>query len=373
MQLIDFIDACDINSKTEIEVFELLCYYLMKEEGKMSFSVKKMLDMYKDAGIPVPERKALEKEAKKYQHFRPHGIEGTLKFASGAVGALEKTYGHLWSGGAARVASSPVRAAVPAGVQLPDFADACKLSEKNEAERFELLCYYQARENGARTFSIRGMADVYTGAGLETPDRSAVEKQVRKHGSFVSKGIDGSLEFAPGVLGSLDSTYGYLWDAPAAQTHPAAQAAPVAKSVPSAAANVEVLSEERFCGKRDGLDRLIVQVNSTYRDGAFDACAAVMRRLIEAALILSFQANGIENEIRGNGNDYIKFEDIVKKAAGSSVLALSQKGIDISMVSRIGDYSGKGPMYTFGANDINAVRTGYRNILETLYEVAKLL
>ena len=371
MQLIDFIDACDINSKTEVEVFELLCYFVMKEEGKMNFSVKKMLDVYREAGIPVPERRPLEKAAKKYPHFRPHGIEGTLKFASGAVGALDKTYGHLWSGGTARAAPSPAKAAAPAGMQLPDFADACKLSEKGGAERFELLCYYRFRENGTKAFYTRGMTDVYTGAGLDAPDRAALEKEIRKKGSFVSKGIDGALEFAPGVLGTLDTAYGHLWDAPAAQSQPAAPAT-VTKSVPSAA-NFEVLSEERFCGKRDGLDRLIVQVNSTYRDGSFDACAAVMRRLIEATLILSFQANGIENEIRGSGNDYLGFADIVKKAAGSDVLALSQKGIDISMVTKIGDYSGKGPMYTFGANDINAVRTGYRNILETLYEVAKLL
>jgi len=98
-----------------------------------------------------------------------------------------------------------------------------------------------------------------------------------------------------------------------------------------------------------------------------------MRRLLEVTLILSFQANGIENEIRGNGKDYIEFAEIVKKAAGSGVLGLSQKGIDITAVSKIGDYSGKGPMYTFGANDINSVRTGFRNILETLYELAGLL
>jgi hypothetical protein len=97
-----------------------------------------------------------------------------------------------------------------------------------------------------------------------------------------------------------------------------------------------------------------------------------MRRLMESMLILAFQANGIENEIRGNGKDYVDFDELVKRAANSGVLGLSKKGIDISMVAGIADYSGKGPMYTFSANDINNVRTGYRNILETLYEVAKL-
>jgi hypothetical protein len=154
--------------------------------------------------------------------------------------------------------------------------------------------------------------------------------------------------------------YGHLWSAPAVQEN-------------SAAADIEVISEERFCGKRDAVDRLIVQINSTYRDGSFDACASVMRRLLEVALVLSFQANGIENEIRNRSGEYMLLEDIVRKAAVSDVLGLSRKGVDIMAVSKIGDYAGKGAMYTFGANDINSVRIAYRNALEVLFSVSKLL
>ncbi|MDR0198711.1 MAG: hypothetical protein LBI08_03095 [Methanomassiliicoccaceae archaeon] len=350
-----------MSSKTDIEIFELLCYYQMRETGKSSFSVKKTLPLYEEAGLPAPERSALERQAKKHPHFKPYGIEGTLKFAYGVVGSMDKTYGHLWSGPVIQAASPKKNApetALPRSLSLMEFAGACKLSSKDDIEVFELLCYYQMREGGARTFTVRGMEDIYTGAGLEVPKRSALEKRVRKHPNFKPKGIDGSVEFAPGAVGSLDNAYGHLWavepDAPAAK---------------AASAGIEVLSEERFCGKRDGLDRLIVQVNSTYRDGSFDACASVMRRLLEAVLILSFQAKGIENEIRAGSSDYVGFDDIVRKAAASGALDLSGKGIDISAVSRIGDYTGRGPMYTFGANDINSVRTGYRNVLETLYEL----
>jgi len=368
MQLLDFVDACDMRSKNEMEIFELLCYYKMKEDGTISFSVKKILAVYEEAGLPVPERRAMEKQTKKNPHFRPYGIEGTLKFASGVVGSFDKMYGHLWSAAAAQGPLSTVKAssAPPVCVQLADFAEVSKISSKTDIERFELLCYYLTKEEGTKKFAVGDMTDTYTGAGLDRPDRSALAKQIKKHSSFVSRGIDGKVEFAPGALGALDRVYGYLWD----DTSPASEPKFGAKA---ASAGFEVISEERFCGKRDGLDRLIVQINATYRDGSFDACASVMRRLMESVLILSFQANNIENEIRKGGGDYLGYEDIVKKAAASDVLRLSEKGIDISMISKIGDYGGKGPMYTFGANDINAVRTGYRNVLETLCELAKLL
>ncbi|MDR0335263.1 MAG: hypothetical protein LBH69_05210 [Methanomassiliicoccaceae archaeon] len=368
MQLIDFVDACDMSSKTELEIFELLCYYQMREAGTVSFSVKKMLAVYGEAGLPAPERKAMEKQAKKSPRFRPHGIEGTLRFASGVVGSLDKAYGHLWSGGAVHSASASASAAssMPVDVSLPDFAAACNMSSRTGAEQFELLCYYRMRENGIKLFAARDMTDIYTGAGLTAPERSVLKKDIKGHASFVPRGIDGSVEFTPSAVRTLDGLYGRMWDG-GTQAQPADRASPKAAS-----GGAEVLSEERFCGKREGLDRLIVQINSSYRDGSFDACASVMRRLLESVLILSFQANGIESEIRGTGGDYLGFGDIIKKAAASSVLGLPQKGIDISAVSRVGDYAGKGPMYTFGANDINAVRTGYRNVLETLYESAKL-
>ncbi|MCL2143663.1 MAG: hypothetical protein FWH44_05355 [Methanomassiliicoccaceae archaeon] len=357
MQLIDFVDACDMGSKSEIEVFELLCYYRVKETGNISFSVKKMMDLYGEAGLTAPDRSSLEKQTKKHPLFKPYGIEGTLRFAYGVLDTFDRKYGHLWSVTASP--ASPAAAASKGQVQLMDFADACGLASRTDAEAFELLCYYLTKSSGTRSFIARDMLDLYGRAGLPMPDRTTLEKMTRKHSSFRVHGIEGALEFVPGVLGSLDARYAGIWTDVSQSKTP--NAAP---------ADAEIISEERFCGRRDGLDKMIKQINSSYRDGSFDACALVMRRLLEAVIILAFQSNGIEDEIRDGG--HLRYEDIVRKAAESGVLALSKKGIDIAAVSKIGDYSGKGATYTFGANDINAVRVGYRNAMEALYDLAKL-
>ncbi|MDR0778303.1 MAG: hypothetical protein LBE48_02540 [Methanomassiliicoccaceae archaeon] len=352
VQLIDFVDACDMGSKSVIENFELFCFYSYKEKGAMSFSVKNIIEMYDEAGLPAPELSSLRKETKACRSFRPHGIEGTLKFAKDPLRALEKKYGHMWSGAAVNV---PSVAPVKGGLWLKNFAKACDIGSRTDIENFELLCYYLEKENRDDSFTIRGMLDVFEDAGLARPDRSALEKEVKKHASFRLKSFDGSVAFTPEGYRALDNRYGHLWTVPQE---------PVAAPV-----NSEVIDEAKFCGKRDGFDKLIIQINSSYRNGSFDACAAVMKRLLEASLIFAFQSNGKEKDIRDNGGTYVSFDDLVRKTNSEGSFGLS--GSMLSDAAKIGDYSGQGPMYTLGANDINSVRVAYRNVLETLFSAFK--
>jgi len=357
MQLIDFIDACNIRSKNETEAFALLCYYSMKENGTVSFSVKKMLYLYDEADLARPDAAGLKKDAAKCGTFRPFGIEGTLRFNKEAIRTFERTYGHLWDN-----AARPAAKETPAGVykvRLGIFTDACEMPSADQTKGLELLCYYVAKEKDRMSFSVREVLDLYEEAGLGVPERSQLEKQMRKHASFRRVGIDGSLEFHSGAFAAIDAQYGNMWNA--ANDMPK-------NSAPSCS---EVIDEKRFCGIREGLDRLIIQVNSSYRSGSYDSCALVMRRLLEAVLIHSFQYKDLEKEISSGGR-FLCFDDIVQKAASSDVFGLSHMSDDVLKASGIGDYSKQGPMYTFSANDINSARTAYRNVLDALFSTLKL-
>ena len=359
MQLIDFVDACDVRSKKDMEIFELLCYYQTKESGAPSFNPKKMRPMYEESGIAMPDPVKLKNEAIRCGSFRPYGIEGTLKFSKDRIRLLEKEYGHLWENIVA-----PKAPGAPKGtaVRLMDFADACGMHSKDANGNLELLCYYLAKERGEKTFHVRGMGQLYEDAGLAVPDIPSLEKHAKRHDSFKTIGIDGSVVFVPEVFASLDLKYRSMWDNASVRPAPTAVA-------PTAS---EVIDEDKFCGRKDGFDRLIRQINSSYRDGSFDACAAVMRRLLEASLIFAFQSNGMEKEIT-DGNGYADLHSLVRKAAGCAVLGLSGRTDVLTDISIIGDYSGRGPTYTFGANDINSVRIAYREVLEALFSASKLL
>ena len=239
-------------------------------------------------------------------------------------------------------------------MQIIDFVEACDTKSKTDAEVFELLCYYKAKEDGMEQFSLRKLSRVYLDAGLTMPDGGALDKNIKSGSSFRPHGIEGTLRFSAGTFDRLNKKYGHLWI--------------TAVGVPSGS---EVIDEKRFCGKREGFDRLVAQINSSYGNGSYDACASVMRRLLEASLILSFQSKGIEDTIRGN-DGYIRLDDIVRKAVDTDALGLSGKADDLIAISKIGDYSGHGPTYTLSANDINSVRIAYREVLDILYGISGL-
>ncbi|MCL2607582.1 MAG: hypothetical protein FWD92_03385 [Methanomassiliicoccaceae archaeon] len=326
--------------KTDAEVFELMCYYDVKENGARSFSVKKMLVMYEDAGIKAPDVSSLKKEINRYVSFRPHGIEGTVRFRKDAFRSLEKAYGHLWD---ARAADATVNGK---GLRLKEFVDHSGLMKKADAERFELLSYYLFKERGMSSFHVRNVFDLFDDAEIVVADRSALKKHVKECGTFRTVSMDGAIAFMPDALRTFNRDYERLWD-----------------FIPETNTAVEIIPEERFCGKRETFDRLIVQINETYGNGSYDACASVMRRLLEAALILSFRSVGKENDILRDGR-FVHFDELMKKAYISFP---SLNADDLEAASKIGDYSHAGPMYTFGANDINLARNAYRNVLDTLF------
>jgi hypothetical protein len=237
-------------------------------------------------------------------------------------------------------------------MQIIDFTDACDIRSGTEIERFVLLCYYKAKEDGQQNFSMRKMMEIYREAGLTPPDRNALDKDVKASGQFRPHGIEGTLRFASGVFDGYEKEYGHLWNS--------------AAGIP---AGSEVLDEDRFCGRRESLDRLVTQINSSYRDGSYDACASVMRRLFEVSMILAFQSKGMEDAIRGS-DGYLCLGDIVKRTIETDALGLSGRKDDLSDISMIGDYSGRGPMYTFSANSINSVRVAYRELLDILYNIS---
>ena len=239
-------------------------------------------------------------------------------------------------------------------MHIIDFMEACDIKSGTDAEIFALLCYFRAKEKNENQFSVRRMANVYKETGLDIKDKDALIKDLKNSETFWWHGIEGTMRFRSAAFEALDEKHGHLW-----------------VSVAGVPASSEVIDETRFCGKREGFDRLAMQINSSYRNGLHDACASVMRRLFEASMILAFQSKGIEDMIRRE-DGYLPLDDMIKLIADKDALGLSGRKDDLSAVSEIGDYSGRGPMYTFSANDINSVRVVYRELLDILYNISGL-
>lgn len=168
-------------------------------------------------------------------------------------------------------------------MQLLKFMEAVDLAAKPETERATLLCFYHYKEDGETTFTMAKIVLWLEECNFSKPNTSRLKEHLTKGKgkSFrPSKTIKGAIEFVPTVLQSLERDFGDLWtDTVTIESHD------------------ELIEEAKFCGKRPFLTRLIQQINFTYGNNCFDACAVLMRRLFEVLLVLSYQNKGIEADI----------------------------------------------------------------------------
>jgi hypothetical protein len=164
-------------------------------------------------------------------------------------------------------------------------------------------------------------------------------------------------EFIPAVLQVLEKEYANFW-----------------KDTETIESNGELIDDIKFCGKRNYLDKLITQINNSYAHNCYDACAVLMRRLFEVLLVLSYQHQNIDDEIKdASGKGYIMLEGIVKNAKDNRALKLSRIKNEFDTFRKVGNFSAHNITYTAGKKDIDSIKLNYRVMLEELYNKAGLM
>lgn len=245
-------------------------------------------------------------------------------------------------------------------MKLLDYIEATEFNKRSEAERAKLICYYEYKERGTTAFSMAEIADRLVDCGCNKPNLSRLKDNLTKgkNKSFVLSKCDKSkVEFVSAVKELLDKEYGKLW---------------VDKE--TVISSSEVIDESKFCGKRDFLTRLIKQINASYNQNCYDACAVLMRRLFEVLLVLSFQHNNIDHLIKDpSGNGYLMLDRIVGIAQNDQTLKLSRIKIKFDTFRQVGNFSAHSITYIAGAKDIDDIKIDYRVMLEELYNKAGII
>jgi|GEM_PF-750032 len=77
-------------------------------------------------------------------------------------------------------------------------------------------------------------------------------------------------------------------------------------------------------GQPKWIERIAYQVNGCYNDGYYDACAVMIRRLLETLIIECYERKGIGDRIRSQNGDYLGFADIVGKVINEPMVKLSR-------------------------------------------------
>ncbi len=126
--------------------------------------------------------------------------------------------------------------------------------------------------------------------------------------------------------------------------------------------------------KRGYLISLGRQVNGCYVRGWYDACAVMMRRLIEIAIIEAFESEKISDQIKGKDGNYVQLTELVGKAMACKNWNLSRTSKQaLPKIKDLGHQSAHGRFFTAQKSDLDNVSGDYRVVLEEFLHHAKLI
>lgn len=126
-------------------------------------------------------------------------------------------------------------------------------------------------------------------------------------------------------------------------------------------------------GTRGYVERVALQVNGTYERGWYDACAVMIRRLVETFIIETFEAHNLAEKIQDANRDFLQLGDLIART-------LSEKSWNLSRNTKralpelkdIGDLSAHNRRYLAHKGDIDKITTGLRVVVQELVHLSGL-
>lgn len=124
---------------------------------------------------------------------------------------------------------------------------------------------------------------------------------------------------------------------------------------------------------RSYLERIVHQVNGTYSSGWYDACAVMIRKLIETLIIEVFEANGLDSKIKSPNGDFYFLSDLVSAILSEAKWNLSRNARKaLPKLKDVGDKSAHSRRFIAVRNDIDTLRSDLRVVVQELITIAKL-
>ena len=125
---------------------------------------------------------------------------------------------------------------------------------------------------------------------------------------------------------------------------------------------------------RGYLVRVGRQMNGAYAEGWYDACAVMMRRLLETVIIEAFEKKGIDSKIKDSNGDFLMLTMLVEKALAETAWNLPRNvKRDLSKLKDAGHKSAHNRWYLAEKTDIDKVEPVFRESVEAFLHAAELL
>jgi hypothetical protein len=138
------------------------------------------------------------------------------------------------------------------------------------------------------------------------------------------------------------------------------------ESKPLSAAVVDFLPDEIVEAKHHVPKRILWEANRCYDAACYNACAALLRRLIEILIIGAFEHHGLGDRIKKDG-EYLEFGALIGKASAEPLLSLGRETKRVLPdLKYFGDVGAHSRMLLVRKQDLERLHNQVRGAVEEL-------
>lgn len=135
----------------------------------------------------------------------------------------------------------------------------------------------------------------------------------------------------------------------------------------------QILPHAMVRNTRGYIERVCFQINGSYENGWFDACAVMMRRLLETLIIETFEHHKIDSKIKNATGDFFFLRDLIDRVMQEPAWNLGRNTKQaLPKLKLLGDQSAHSRRYNAHREDIDRVASDFRTVCQELLYLAKL-
>ena len=131
----------------------------------------------------------------------------------------------------------------------------------------------------------------------------------------------------------------------------------------------QILPLNLFENTRDSLYKVAIQINQTYEHACYDACAVMIRRMLEMLIIITYENSQIEKLIKDGSGNYKMLNALIPQYINQPDWSLSRTTKnDLPLIKDLGDFSAHRLHYNAQRGDIDKVidKLHLRTVIEEM-------
>jgi len=126
-------------------------------------------------------------------------------------------------------------------------------------------------------------------------------------------------------------------------------------------------------GTRGYVEKIANQANGAYENGWFDACAVMIRRLLETLIIEAFEHHGLAAKIKNTSGDFFYLRDLIDRTLNEPAWNLSRNcKAAMPKLKDVGDKSAHSRRFIAHRGDIDKLLPEIRIVVQELIYLAGL-